>query len=817
MASGSDGGDYKQVISADPTGFIAAWKQATGAASSGADAIKGSVGQLGDAFGTLLGPLKAVAGVLAGGAFFKEAIDASKALTGEAVGLAKSLGITGTEAATLRTALHDIGSDSDTYISAFQKFARQLKNNEAGLQAMGLQTRDANGHLRDSNTLFTEALGLVGEYAPGLDQTTAAMTLFGKSVGEAMTLQKLNSKVIEEARQKNQDLFLNLTQEGVDSTKKYSKAMNGVGDVFLGIKNVIAQAVMPIFTQLATWFNDIGPTAVFAFKVAIDVLATALQAVILVIKTVWNVLRALADPLFTFGSALKLLISGDLTGATNKMMEMGKNWGSALGGVFDKIKADAASTATEIGNLWGKGTEASPAGKGTKRMKDFGDTNGGQAAATSRVSEWEAELAQRKAALERQGMLEGQYRELSKADELAYWQAIGGMQGLNDSERIAVTRKTAETEMQLIKQSFEVRVATLQAEAAAYKNNTDKRLELEREIQSKYQAGTKEYEASAKKIVEIQRQAADQEKQIRDSRTQAERDARLQVLALEEQTVQTAAQLGIVTAEQELQAQANFENRRNQIAREALQQRLEAAQLDPDRNPVELEKIQREIEQLEQQHQLRLGGIRQQQIKTVLAPITDTFATIQSSWSSLLQQVATGSISLGGFVKGVFMSVGQAVIGTLSDIAAKWAINAILSRILSKTTAAGEIAANAGVAGAAATASAAAIPFYGWAIAPEAGAAAFAAAMSYLPSISAAGGFDVPGNVNPIIQAHAREVVLPQKLSDAFREGADRLGGGGGGSPEVVLPRGMSARDFYITTGGAMVEAIKQAHRNFKF
>lgn len=448
-------------------------------------------------------------------------------------------------------------------------------------------------------------------------------------------------------------------------------------------------------------------------------------------------------------------------------------------------------------------------------MGDFKATT-----APSRVSEWEAQLAQRKAALERQGLLEGQYREMSKADELKYWQDIGAMQGLNDNERIAVTRKTAETEMSLIKQTFEVKVATLQAEAAAYKNNTDKRLALELDIQSKYQQGTKEYETSAKKIVEIQRQAAEQEKQIRDSRVQAERDARLSTLALEEQTVQTAVQLGIVTREQELASQAEFENRRTAIAREALLDRLQMAEKDPDRNPVEVEKIHREIEALEQQHALRMSGIRKQQVVNTLQPVLDTMSNIQSSWSSLLQQLGSGALSIGGFIKGIFVSVGQAVIGTLSDMAAKWVVNALLSKLISKTTAAGEIAANAGVAGAAATASAAAIPFYGWAIAPEAGAAAFAAAMSYLPSISAAGGFDIPGNVNPIIQAHAREVVLPSKLSDAFREGADRLGGGGSGGDTHLHVHAIDAKSverLFHNNGAAMVSALRAQRRNFTF
>ena len=160
--------------------------------------------------------LAGIAAVLASGAFFKDTIAVANKLNAEALGLAKALGVTGTQASTLRTALGDIGSDSETYIGAFQKFARQIKKNEEGLQEMGLKTRDSNGHLRDSNTLFTEALQKVGEYKPGLDQATASMTYFGKSIDEVMQLQKLNSAVIEEAKKKNEELYLNLSQERVE-------------------------------------------------------------------------------------------------------------------------------------------------------------------------------------------------------------------------------------------------------------------------------------------------------------------------------------------------------------------------------------------------------------------------------------------------------------------------------------------------------------------------------------------------------------------------------------------------------------------------
>ena len=75
----------------------------------------------------------------------------------------------------------------------------------------------------------------------------------------------------------------------------------------------------------------------------------------------------------------------------------------------------------------------------------------------------------------------------------------------------------------------------------------------------------------------------------------------------------------------------------------------------------------------------------------------------------------------------------------------------------------------AGVAGAAGVASAAAIPVVGWALAPEAGALDYGAAMGFATLASAKGGeWQVGKDGSPYI-LHANETVLPAGVADNFR------------------------------------------------
>lgn len=806
MSSSSDGKAYNTDITADPSDFLAGMRRAAEAAAGAADQIKGQFGRVGEVFSALQRPLLAISAIMAGGAFFKDAISAANKLSSETLGLAKSLGVGGEQASALRTALDDIGSDTETYVGAFQKFAKQLKTNEEGLVSMGLQTRDANGHLRDSNTLFTEALQTVGAYKSGLNQTTAAMTLFGKGVDEVMTLQKLNTTVIDEAKTKNEELGMVITKEGVEGSKAYKRAINDVGDVFLAIKNVIAQAVMPVFTRLAEWFAEIGPAAVTVFKVAIGGVATALHGVIFVAQALWEVLRALVDPLFTFGRALKMLLAGDVTGATVEMQKMAQNWGKSLSDVFDKIKQDGIRTWNDVQQVWSKGTVlAAPTG-GTRTMGEF------KTPKQSQIPKLEAELQQRKAAIERQGLIEGQLREMSKAEEFKYWDEIKARRDLSDKDRAVASRKAADVEIARVRDTFDVQVAALQAEQAQYKNNTDERLRIEREIQAKFQAGTKQYEESEKRIAEIRRQAAEQDKAVAQSRVDAHRQAELQVIALEEQSAQTSVQLGVMTQQQLLDLQQGFEERRFVLSKQALEERLAMAEKDPDRNPVELEKIQREIEALEQQHQLRMGQIRNASLLESNKHVTGFVNDLTSGLQSVFARIGTQIKSIGDLTKAMWQTVAQVTMQMLAKIVAEWIKEHILMKVLGKTLSIGKIAEKSAEAGAGGVASMAAAPFPLNLSAPAFGAAMSAAALAFAPMASAAGGFDIPGTVNPIVQAHAREMILPAKHADVIRNMADN--GVQASAPAMPELRTVPMGEFLAVHTGDFVKFLKSLQRN---
>lgn len=156
-------------------------------------------------------------------------------------------------------------------------------------------------------------------------------------------------------------------------------------------------------------------------------------------------------------------------------------------------------------------------------------------------------------------------------------------------------------------------------------------------------------------------------------------------------------------------------------------------------------------------------------------PVIDS---VSSSFASNVTRMLERTETLTQAARSMFASFFDAIIKKMAEWAAQWIAQHLLALAASKTTAMAEVVTNAGVAGSGAMASVAAIPYVGWAMAPEIGAATYAEAMALG---SAAGGmWEVPSD--QVMQVHRKESILPPGISERMRdffEGANKGGGGG--------------------------------------
>lgn len=198
--------------------------------------------------------------------------------------------------------------------------------------------------------------------------------------------------------------------------------------------------------------------------------------------------------------------------------------------------------------------------------------------------------------------------------------------------------------------------------------------------------------------------------------------------------------------------------------------------------------------------------------------------SLVSSWGSALSSMMRGTYDFSNMAKDALLSVGDAILGVIESIAAKFLeeqaaqlaaklFDATTAAAAVKVEAASTVSAHAAEAGAGAAAAMAAIPVFGPGLALGAMTETSAAVLaSMMPLVAAAGGFDVPAGVAPVTQLHPREMVLPADIADPLRRSlAD---GGVGGAPMVFNFNAPVDRHWWAANQAHIVRELREATRN---
>ena len=423
---------------------------------------------------------------------------------------------------------------------------------------------------------------------------------------------------------------------------------------------------------------------------------------------------------------------------------------------------------------------------------------GGSGAAKDLMQAWEEEIKAQKLAHKEMQRETLSHQEWDLAREAAYWRAklatvdAGGKTGLKLREKIL------NLEDQLSKQSTEYRL--LQAA---------------------------EWEKIDKHKLDLEKDAADQ-----------------------------ALANGRISQLERLDMEIEFEDRRYQIAYDALQERIALAQQDPIYSQDAIDKLKMQVNELDRGHEKEQGknkGKREQQRRKDAPSFSEmledggehVWQTAQDqmgqAFSAMLSRTQTFSQAMTGF----FKSTGQAFIqemvtkplmGMMQRMVQESAIYKSIFRVKQSMEQAGAaetvatktaetsavVGANATQAASGAAASQAAIPITGPTLAAAAMGAMFALVMGLVGGgggsktsttttriPSAAGGWDIPAGINPLTQLHENEMVLPAEHAQTIREMA---GQSGGDNSTIVIN----------TTGGDFVhkkdiaKLLRQMNRDFK-
>ena len=444
----------------------------------------------------------------------------------------------------------------------------------------------------------------------------------------------------------------------------------------------------------------------------------------------------------------------------------------------------------------------------------------------SQMPVYEAELAKRIETFEKAAQAEGTLRQFSRAEEAAYWQEISARAGVTAEDKARAEKKWRDIERALRTEAFALEIASLDQRKQLAQNDYAERISLAEQAHAKtvamYGAESREAAATAGRVIAERRGQAQQLQQIDDTARQVRRDKALSDIALERQDAEQRRALGLMTQEQLLVQQQQFDERMHAIRLQYLQQSL--LMLDPQKDPVRVAQVNAQIEQLEMQHRQRMAQVQNQMGRE------NIFRSMESAFdqaaAGLLTRAQTLQQAMGNIFRGIYSVFAQEMV---TKPLAMMAVRAIRESALYKMMAGAQVTAqgaasaavvaaktgetaavvgaNAAQAATGAAASQASVPWVGPALAM----AAAAAMMSFVMGMggkggstttttripSASGGFDIPRGLNPLTQLHEQEMVLPAHIANPLRDSLAQGGGAGQG--------GDAAPVVIHTTGGDFV------------
>lgn len=631
---------------------------------------------------------------------------------------------------------------------------------------------------KDADALLLALAERFASMPDGIAKSAMAVDWFGERLGPGLVpFLNQGAEGIAALREEAARLGVVVGTEAGKAAEEFNDTLTRLNQRAQGMQQQLATAMLPTLQTMASALFDVDREGKAVEKMG-QGLRVVFQAVSVLGANVNLVLGGMGREVGAILAQLGLVYDV-LRAPPGELVDTAKRAWTGWSAISDAVKADGVRARAELDlferrmlGLGGLGTRenedrgftpSTPGKPGFAPLPKAAAGTAGPAAGaapTSFMQYYELMLAQEKEAAARRDAL----HDYSKEQELAFWRDLQANLQLTSKDQIEIMRKTSRLELDILRDKAKEAKALDDIAWAGWRDNSLARIDQE---------------------TEEARQKLD---------------------------------LGVITQDQLIQQEMQFEQRRHAVKLLALQNSL--ATLDPERDPVKIAQINQQIEALEMQHQLQISTLRGRAAVEANTLQQGMASTMKQGFAGVLARIGTTVRSIGDLARGLVQVVLQSFIQMLAQMAAKWLVQQLMMKAIGKVSAAGQIIAESAKAGAGGVASMAAAPFPLNMSAPAFGAGMAALAMGYMPMAmaSAAGGYDIPAGVNPMVQTHAREMILPATLSDTVRDMAAVYAGGeraGGGEPITIhgapddtvkvrdLARLLKAmkRDFILTKG----------------
>jgi hypothetical protein len=149
------------------------------------------------------------------------------------------------------------GTNFDQLKRGIVQMSTAASTNNVAFKAMGINTKDANGHLKTSEQLLTEVATKFAGYQDGAAKTALAQRVFGKSGAELIPmLNQLGNEGLAGVIEKTREAGALMSGDGVTGAKQFTDTINELHTQADDFGQSLARELTPALNDAAKLFKD---------------------------------------------------------------------------------------------------------------------------------------------------------------------------------------------------------------------------------------------------------------------------------------------------------------------------------------------------------------------------------------------------------------------------------------------------------------------------------------------------------------------------------------------------------------------------------
>lgn len=161
----------------------------------------------------------------------------------------------------------------ETMTGSMARMIRNMDNARKGtgasaeaFQKLGVSITDSNGQLRDSETVFMEAIDALGRVGNETERDAIAMALFGRSAQELNPLINAGSQALQELGQEAANAGLIMSDAALAQAGAFDDARQRLDAQMEGVKRSVGMVFMPAMQEMLTGTQEVMSSITVALQ-----------------------------------------------------------------------------------------------------------------------------------------------------------------------------------------------------------------------------------------------------------------------------------------------------------------------------------------------------------------------------------------------------------------------------------------------------------------------------------------------------------------------------------------------------------------------